>query len=208
MTDPDRFWPLLRPPCFRARASRSFDPGLVRDLIRNSERAAGLSSLADRVPDVLELMTLGMSDRGIAAHLFVSGKTADFDIPLDELGSTALEHSKSVRISTTCTVFAESEVLSWLGKGKKIEDILWGVHQSIAGRSAGLLRRVGIEEQVSFTGGVTRNIAMIEALEEKLGVKLNVSEDSHYMGALGAALFAMDHILASRSPHDNVEAKS
>jgi activator of 2-hydroxyglutaryl-CoA dehydratase len=105
-----------------------------------------------------------------------------------------------VKISTTCTVFAESEVLSWVGKGKKIQDILLGVHKSIAMRSAGLLRRVGIREQVTFTGGVARNVAMIDALEQKLGLQLNVSEDSHYMGALGAALFALDSILASRTP--------
>ena len=74
-------------------------------------------------------------------------------------------------------------------------------------RSAGLLRRVGIEDEVTFTGGVTRNVAMIKAIEEKLDKKLNVSEESHYMGALGAALFALDHILASRAPRDQVEAK-
>jgi activator of 2-hydroxyglutaryl-CoA dehydratase len=91
-------------------------------------------------------------------------------------------------------------VLSWLGKGKKIEDILLGVHQSIAARSAGLLRRVGITEEVTFSGGVARNVAMIETLNDRLGVKVNVSEESHYMGALGAALFALDHILASRAP--------
>ena len=133
---------------------------------------------------------------------FLGAAAAALDIPLAELGATALRFTKTVRISTTCTVFAESEVLSWLGKGKKIEDILWGVHQSIAMRSAGLMRRVGVEEQVTFTGGVTKNIAMVKALEEKLGVRLNVSEDSHYMGALGAALFALDHIVASRAPHD------
>ena len=66
-----------------------------------------------------------------------------------------------MRISTTCTVFAESEVLSWLGKGKKLDDILWGVHQSIASRSFGLLRRVGIEKEVTFTGGVAKNKAMV-----------------------------------------------
>ncbi len=136
---------------------------------------------------------------------FLGAASAALDIPLDDLGATALRCQKSVRISTTCTVFAESEVLSWLGKGKKIEDILWGVHQSIASRSAGLLRRVGIEDEITFTGGVTRNIAMIKALEEKLEKKLNVSEDSHYMGALGAALFALDHILASRAPRDSEE---
>ncbi|HZD55955.1 MAG TPA: BadF/BadG/BcrA/BcrD ATPase family protein, partial [Anaerolineales bacterium] len=122
-----------------------------------------------------------------------------------ELGPTALLAEKPVRISTTCTVFAESEVLSWLGKGKKIEDILWGVHQSIASRSVGLLRRVGIDEEMTFTGGVAKNVGMIKALEENLGMKLNVSEESHYMGALGAALFALDHILASRAPSTVVE---
>jgi len=105
-----------------------------------------------------------------------------------------------VKISTTCTVFAESEVLSWLGRGKKIEDILLGVHQSIAARSVGLLRRVGIEDQVTFTGGVARNEAMIATINQRLDAPVNVSDESQYMGALGAALFALDHILASRSP--------
>ena len=71
---------------------------------------------------------------------------------------------------------------------------------SIASRSVGLLWRTGIEEEVTFTGGVARNVAMIEALERELKLKVNVSEESHYMGALGAALFALDHILASREP--------
>jgi predicted CoA-substrate-specific enzyme activase len=131
---------------------------------------------------------------------FLGAASSALDIPLDRLGPTALQGERAVKISTTCTVFAESEVLSWLGKGKKIEDILLGVHQSIAARSAGLLRRVGIEEEVTFTGGVARNVAMIESLNDRLGLKVNVSEESHYMGALGAALFALDHILASRVP--------
>ena len=110
-----------------------------------------------------------------------------------------------MKISTTCTVFAESEVVSWLGKGKKLEDILLGVHQSIVSRSMGLMRRVGIESEVSFTGGVARNIAVVEELNKAVGFKVNVSEDSHYMGALGAALFAMDRIMASRVPSSQLE---
>ena len=90
-------------------------------------------------------------------------------------------------------------MLAWLGKGKKVEDILWGVHQSIAARTFGLLRRVGIEDEITFTGGVARNIGMIKAMEEKLEKKLNVSEESHFMGALGAALFAMDSALAGEA---------
>jgi activator of 2-hydroxyglutaryl-CoA dehydratase len=63
-------------------------------------------------------------------------------------------------------------------------------------------------DEVTFTGGVTRNIAMIKALEEKLEHTLNVSEESHYIGALGAALFALDRIVSSRSPRDAVEEKA
>ncbi|MBP42896.1 MAG: hypothetical protein CL925_00665 [Deltaproteobacteria bacterium] len=122
------------------------------------------------------------------------------DIPLNELGPTALKSEKPVKISTTCTVFAESEVLSWLGKGKKIEDILLGVHQSISSRSLALLRRVGFNDEITFTGGVAKNIGMVEVLTAGLGMKMNVSDESHYMGALGAALFAMDHIMESRIP--------
>jgi predicted CoA-substrate-specific enzyme activase len=169
----------------------------------------GQDTKAIRVNPDGEIADFCMNDKCAAGTgRFLGAAAAALDIPLDDLGATALEHAKPVRISTTCTVFAESEVLSWLGKGKKIEDILWGVHQSIASRSIALLRRVGIESEVTFTGGVTRNIAMIKALEEKLELKLNVSEDSHFMGALGAALFALDHILASRKPKDSLEVKS
>ncbi len=110
---------------------------------------------------------------------------------------------QAVPISTTCTVFAESEVLSWLGKGKKIEDILLGVHKSIGTRFDGALRRVGVEDQVTFTGGVTKNSAMVQVMNEMLGVQVNVGEEAHMMGALGAALFALDRIRASRAPIHN-----
>jgi activator of 2-hydroxyglutaryl-CoA dehydratase len=70
------------------------------------------------------------------------------------------------------------------------------------------LRRVGIEEEVTFTGGVARNLAMVGTLNERLGLEVNVSEESHFMGALGAALFAWDHILASRAPAKSGEHAS
>lgn len=161
----------------------------------------GQDTKAIRVSPTGEILDFCMNDKCAAGTgRFLGAASAALDIPLSELGQVALRAERPVRISTTCTVFAESEVLSWLGKGKKIEDILLGVHQSIAARSIGLLRRVGIEPEVTFTGGVARNIAMIEALQQGLGMKVNVSEESHYMGALGAALFALDHILASREP--------
>ncbi len=161
----------------------------------------GQDTKAIRVSATGEIVDFCMNDKCAAGTgRFLGAASAALDIPLDELGPTALQGERPVKISTTCTVFAESEVLSWLGKGKKIEDILLGVHKSIAARSAGLLRRVGIEDEVTFTGGVAKNTAMVATLNERLDVHVNVSDDSHYMGALGAALFALDHILASRAP--------
>ena len=161
----------------------------------------GQDTKAIRVSATGEIVDFCMNDKCAAGTgRFLGAASAALDIPLDELGPTALQGERPVKISTTCTVFAESEVLSWLGKGKKIEDILLGVHKSIAARSAGLLRRVGVEDEVTFTGGVAKNTAMIATLNERLDLQVNVSDDSHYMGALGAALFALDHILASRAP--------
>lgn len=161
----------------------------------------GQDTKAIRVRETGEIIDFCMNDKCAAGTgRFLGAASAALDIPLEKLGPTALRSERPVKISTTCTVFAESEVLSWLGKGKKIEDILLGVHQSIAKRSIGLMRRVGIESEVTFTGGVAKNTGMIHTMREGLGLDLNVSAESHYMGALGAALFALDHILASRAP--------
>ncbi len=158
----------------------------------------GQDTKAIRVSPAGEILDFCMNDKCAAGTgRFLGAAASALEIPLDQLGAVALRAERPVRITTTCTVFAESEVLSWLGKGKKIEDILQGVHQSIALRSMGLLRRVGIEPQVTFTGGVARNPGMIAAIEQRLDARMNVSGDAHFMGALGAALFARDRILGS-----------
>ena len=161
----------------------------------------GQDTKAIRVSPNGDVIDFVMNDKCAAGTgRFLQYAAMALDLPLSEIGAIALKAQRPVKISTTCTVFAETEVLSWLAKGKKIEDILMGVHRSIATRSIGLLRRVGIEEEVTFTGGVAKNVGMVAVLQEMLGFPLNVSEESHYMGALGAALFAMDRIMASRTP--------
>jgi len=161
----------------------------------------GQDTKAIAVSETGEIVDFCMNDKCAAGTgRFLGAASMALDIPLDELGGTALKSEKPVKISTTCTVFAESEVLSWLGKGKKIEDILLGVHKSISSRSISLLRRVGLNQHITFTGGVAKNIGMVEVLNENIGKELNVSNESHFMGALGAALFAMDHIKTSRIP--------
>src|SRR5690554_2027489 len=153
----------------------------------------GQDTKAIRVREGGDVVDFCMNDKCAAGTgRFLQSAAAALELDLGELGPTALRGRRPVPISTTCTVFAESEVLSWLARGRRIEDILLGVHQSIGRRSIGLLKRVGIEEEITFTGGVTRNPAMVAVLTEMLETELNVSEESHFMGALGAALFALE----------------
>jgi predicted CoA-substrate-specific enzyme activase len=157
----------------------------------------GQDTKAIRIAPGGDVLDFCMNDKCAAGTgRFLQSAAAALDIELSDLGPTALRGQRPVTISTTCTVFAESEVLSWLARGKKLEDILLGVHKSIASRSFGLLKRVGIEPEITFSGGVTRNKAMVEVLGEMVGGVINVSEESHYMGALGAALFALERSAA------------
>jgi len=92
--------------------------------------------------------------------------------------------------------------MSYLAQRKTIEDILGGVHKAIATRTMSLIRRVGVENEVTFTGGVSLNIGMVRALEAVLGQPINVSAEGHFMGALGAALFALERAQAgARGEH-------
>ncbi len=159
----------------------------------------GQDTKAIRVGPSGEILDFCMNDKCAAGTgRFLGAAAAALEIPLGELGPTALRAARAVPITTTCTVFAESEVLSWLARGKRIEEILLGVHQSIVSRTMGLLRRVGIEREVTFTGGVTRNVGVVKVLNDALGFEVNVSPDAHFMGAIGAALFALDRILSVR----------
>jgi predicted CoA-substrate-specific enzyme activase len=101
-----------------------------------------------------------------------------------------------VRLTSVCTVFVESDIMSYLAQRKTVEDILGGVHKAIATRTMSLVRRVGVEPEITFTGGVSRNVGMVRALEAVLGAPLNVSAEGHFMGALGAALFALERAQA------------
>jgi len=167
----------------------------------------GQDTKAIRVAPGGTVLDFCMNDKCAAGTgRFLQSAAMALDIPLGELGTIALRAARPVRISTTCTVFAESEVLSWLSRGKKIEDILMGVHQGIANRSLALLRRVGIAPEVTFTGGVAKNPAMVELIARYVGMPLNVSDDAHFMGALGAALFARDHVASRQTPRARPKA--
>ena len=131
---------------------------------------------------------------------FLEAAATTMALPLDEIGPLSLQHRQSIKITNVCTVFVESEILAHLARGRSPADVLRGVHLAIAGRSVALMRRVGLDPEITFTGGVSRNVGICAALEEKLERHLNVSPDSQYMGAIGAALFALDRALTGHSP--------
>ncbi len=142
-----------------------------------------------------EIIDFSMNDKcsaGTGRFLDVCAEALGYTV--DDLGPLSQKSTNPIRITSTCTVFAETEVSNQLARGKKTEDIVNGIHDSIAQRSLSLARRVGIESEVTFTGGVSRNIGMVKSLEKALGQKINVSPLSQWFGAIGAAIFAVEEI--------------
>lgn len=140
-----------------------------------------------------EVLDFVMNDKCAAGTgRFLASAAETLVVPLDDIGDLSLQATAPVRLSTVCTVFVESDIMAYLVQGKKVPDILGGIHCTIAARTIALVRRVGLEPEITFTGGVSRNRGMVRALEEKLGMHLNVSPDSHFMGAIGAAAFALE----------------
>ncbi len=152
-----------------AKVIRVGPEGEVRDFVMNDKCAAGTGRFLANAAEVLGLR-------------------------LEEIGPLSLQATDPVKLTTVCTVFVESDILSYLAQGRRPEDILRGVHLAIARRTVSLARRIPIEPAVTFTGGVARNVGMVRALEEVLGLSIHVSPESHFMGALGAALFALDRL--------------
>ena len=111
-------------------------------------------------------------------------------IPLDELGDLSLKAKQEVQISSVCTVFAESEVVSLVAQNRPREEIIRGLHRAIVNRIWSLVKSIGVHGGVTMTGGVSKNRGVVVLLEEKLGQYVNLYEEPQIVGALGAALQA------------------
>ena len=137
------------------------------------------------------LVNFQMNDKCAAGTgRFLDVMARVLEVKVEELGKLSALSTKPVSISSTCTVFAESEVISQLAQDTDKCDIIKGIHQSVANRVVGLAHRVGIQDQVVMTGGVAQNTGIVEALQEQLGHEVHTSPLTQYVGALGAALFA------------------
>jgi len=140
-----------------------------------------------------EVANFAMNDKcaaGTGKFLELTAKA--LDLALEELGQLSMQSRDRVRISSMCTVFAESEVVSLIAEGKRVEDIVAGLHRAIAYRTAALVRRVKGQPKFVMTGGVAKNQGVVAALEEILGDKVFIPPEPQIVGALGAALLALE----------------
>lgn len=151
----------------------------------------GQDSKAIAVNGAGKVTKFEMNDRcaaGTGKFLEIMANTLGYH--LDEFGLGALEAKEDIQISNMCTVFAESEVTSLLAKGEDREAIALGLHWSVVRRTAGMLKRVSVEEPIVFAGGVARNVCMLRLLEHSLEKQITVPRDPQMVGAHGAALLA------------------
>jgi len=113
-------------------------------------------------------------------------------VPLEEMGERSLQAAGSVKISSICAVFARHEVLSYRRKGYPLEDILAGLHEAVAHRVFGLIKKVGIEQDFVITGGIANNIGIVRRVEKLVGLDALIAETPQLTGALGAAILARE----------------
>ena len=143
-----------------------------------------------------KILDFAMNDKcaaGTGRFLEVMAKT--LELKLEELGPISLQSKNQAKITAQCSVFAETEVVSLMADGVEVPDIVAGIHDAIASRIMSLVYRVGLEKDLTFTGGVAKNIGVVAYLEKRLGVTTTkLSVDPQLMGALGAALTAKEQL--------------
>ena len=137
--------------------------GQVAEFRSNDKCAAGAGGFAERAARYLE-------------------------VKLEDLGELSLRANAAEAFTSVCAVFAESEIINLVTAGTSIENIVRGIHNSLSEKAFQLSKRVGLEPEVTFVGGMARQKGQVKSLEEALGVPVNVSEDPELVAALGAAL--------------------
>ena len=152
-----------------------------------------------------DLKVIGLDNDGRVADFVMNDKCAAgtgrflesqarvLGLTLEELATVSLQATKPASISSQCSVFAESEVITLLNDGNEIADIANGIHESIASRLLTMVRKVGGRPDITIAGGCAKNAGLVEVLEKKLAAKIvRLPEDPQIIGAIGAALLAAE----------------
>jgi len=168
----------------RGAFSSTGKPGVLVDV-------GGQDAKVVRIGPAGEVLDFAMNDKCAAGSgRFLEVILARLQVPLDDVARQVALAAGAVPVSSTCTVFAESEVISLVAEGEPLEGILRGLHQSLASRVAAMARGFLPEEggEVFLSGGVALNGAMVSALRGALGRAIRVLPEPQLVGALGAAL--------------------
>jgi predicted CoA-substrate-specific enzyme activase len=184
-------------------------PFADKQITEISCHARGVGYLLPEVRTVIDIggqdcKGIKLNDNGQAVDFVMNDKCAagtgrflevtaeELGVNLEDMGRLSLEAKNKVEISSTCTVFAAQEVVAKLSAGAPLPDIIAGLHEAIATRIYGMVRRLKIEREVALTGGGAKNIGLVKALEAKLGFPALVPPEPLLTGAIGAALMGRD----------------
>ena len=170
-----------------AKGVASFFPS-----VRTAIDIGGQDSKGLKIKDG-KLIDFVMNDKCAAGTgRFLEVLAAALNLKVEDLGGISLKATNKIGISSTCTVFAQQEVVSHLSEGVPLEDIVAGLHDAMASRIVRMVKRLKIEPDVVLTGGVAKNLGIVRAMEENLGCEVLIPEDPLLSGAIGAAILGKE----------------
>ncbi|MFC2036298.1 acyl-CoA dehydratase activase [Chloroflexota bacterium] len=183
-----------------ARGVASFLPTVKLAIDIGGQDAKGLKINNGRLIDFV------MSDKCAAGTgRFLEVIAATLGLRMEDLGTISSNSNNKIQISSICTVFAQQEVISRLSEGVLLEDIVAGLHNAITSRVVSMTRRLKIEPDVVFTGGVAKNIGIVKALKENLGCDIFIPEEPLISGAVGAALLGKEIIMTALAKGEPIQ---
>jgi len=144
--------------------------GRIENFIMNNRCAAGTGRFLEIMADVL-------------------------GVDIKEIGPESLKSDEHIKISSTCSIFAQQEVIRYLSEGINFRNILNGLHDSVAYRISNMVRTLGIEREIVLTGGGAKNVGLIRAFEDRLGEPMLIPDEPLITGALGAAVLAREELI-------------
>ena len=184
-----------------ANAIGAFEAGKAYGGVRTIINIGGQDSKAIQIDSTGNVVNFAMNDKcaaGTGRFLDVAARNLELD--LEDLGDCHFQASSApLNINSTCTVFAESEIIGLLAKGHGKAEIIAGIHYSIATRTVRLAKRVGIEDRVYFDGGPALNKGLVAAIQDELGRELVVPDYPQTTTAFGAAMLARSEFMAEQS---------
>lgn len=167
----------------------------IDNSIRTIVDIGGQDSKAIRLDEKGNVIDFAMNDKCAAGTgRFLEMMSRTLEVPLEKMGKLSLEWKEDIDITSMCSVFAESEVVSLIANNKDIPDIIHGLSKSVASKTASLVNRIGKMGNYMMTGGVAKNAGVVKCLEKKLGASIIIPEEPQIAGALGAALIALENI--------------